>query len=263
MFRGQGLAFAECREYQFGDDVRHIEWNATARLGRPFVKVFEEDRSATLLLLVDVSRSLAFGEPSSKMDLARELAALFALIGARSGERVGAVLFSDRIERRIQPRAGRAHGWSVAQAIADHQAQSMGTSLTLACLHAARTLTKPGTVAIFSDFMDTDYERALRTLRRRHDVVAIVPIAVQESSLPPVGLLQVRDLETGRTRWVDTASPQARRAHADRFRLFQRTRREIFARLGIASVECSTDRSYLGPLRQLCQPRGGSRSGPR
>lgn len=255
VFRGQGLMFAECREYQFGDDVRHVEWNATARLGRLFVRTCEEDRNATLLLLVDVSRSLAFGAPVSKRQLACELAALFALIGADSGEKVGTVLFSDRVERYVRPRTGRSHGWSIVRALARHTPHEAGTSLARACAEACRLMKKPGTIVIISDFIDVGYESALRALCRRNDVIALVPIAPREVSLPRVGLLHLRDIETGQTRWIDTSNVRTRLAHERRFRLVQRTRRELLARNGVPYAEISTDRPYLAPLLQFCRTR--------
>lgn len=256
VFRGHGLAFAECRDYQFGDEVRHIEWNATARLGRPFVKVFEEDRSAALLLLIDVSGSLSFGTPLSKADLACEVAALFALIGANSGERVGAVLFSDRIERCIWPRAGRSHGWAILRTLERYVPVSRGTDIANACTQAVRMMKKPGTVVIFSDFMDSGYERALGALAIRNNVLAVVLVDPREASLPRVGLLHVRDVETGKTRWVDTLSRRARQAQGERFRALQRARRELFGKLGVPSVEILTGRPYVAPLLQFCRPRG-------
>lgn len=221
-FRGRGMAFAEVRPYQVGDDVRAIDWNVSARQGETFVKVFEEEREQTLILAVDVSASGDFGPAgAAKRDLAAELGAVLAFSAVRNQDRVGLLLFSDRVERFVPPAKGRRHALRLVRDLYVHDALSRGTRLAAALEHLRRVLHRRAIVVLVSDFLDVPggpagYERPLRALAARHDVVAVRTLDPREAELPPVGLLTLRDAESGRSVLVDTASPRARQAFAER-----------------------------------------------
>lgn len=221
-FRGRGIAFAEVRPYLVGDDVRAIDWNVSARLGEPFVKVFEEEREQTLVLAVDVSGSTDFGPAgAAKRDLAAEIGAVLAFSAVQNQDRVGLLLFSDRAERFVPPRKGRRHALRLVRDLYVHPPASRGTRLAAALDHLRRVLHRRAIVVLVSDFLDAadgplGFARALRALAARHDVVAVRTLDPREAALPSVGLLALRDAETGRPVLVDTASPAARAAFAER-----------------------------------------------
>ncbi|HWW93204.1 MAG TPA: DUF58 domain-containing protein, partial [Vicinamibacteria bacterium] len=212
VFKGRGMEFAEVREYQAGDDARIIDWNVTARMGAPYVKKFVEERDLTLLLLVDVSGSQAFGSRFLlKRDYAAELAAVLAFSAVANHDRVGAVLFSDRVEAHVPPGRGRDHALRIVRDLLALSPAGRGTDLAGALRFAHRVMKRRGIVAVLSDFQDQGYERALGILRRRHDVIALLLSDPRESELPAVGLMALLDPETGERMVVDTSDPAVRR----------------------------------------------------
>jgi uncharacterized protein (DUF58 family) len=213
VFKGRGMEFAEVREYTPGDEVRTIDWNVTARMGAPYVKKFVEERDLTLLLLVDVSGSQEFGSRYlRKRDYAAELAAVLAFSAVANHDRVGCVIFSDRIEGFVPPRRGREHALRIVRDLLAKEPQGRGTDLAGALRFAQRVLRRRGIVAVISDFQAEGWERALGVLRRRHDVVALHLSDPHEHELPPAGLVAFSDPETGERFVVDTSRPEVRRA---------------------------------------------------
>ena len=253
VFKGRGVEFAEVREYQPGDDARTIDWNVTARMGAPYVKKFVEERDLTLLLLVDVSGSQAFGsEFLLKRDYAAELAAVLAFSAVANHDRVGAVLFSDRIEGYVPPGRGRDHALRLVRDLLALEPLGRGTDLAGALRFARGVLRRRGIVAVISDFQARDYERALGVLRRRHDVIAIRLFDPREAAMPAAGLVSLFDPETGQRSVADTSQPAVRQrlassAGAEAADVFKRTR--------VDALALSTVQSYERPLQAFFKAR--------
>jgi uncharacterized protein (DUF58 family) len=253
VFKGRGMEFAEVREYEAGDDIRTIDWNVTARRGSPYVKKYVEERDLTLLLLVDVSGSMTFGSQFiAKRDFAAELAAVLAFSAVANQDRVGAVLFSDRVERYIPPARGRDHALRIVRDLLATGPTGRGTDLAVALRFARGVMRRRGIVALVSDFQGEGYERALGILRRRHDVVALHLQDPHEGDLPDAGLVALRDPETGERRVFDLADPRVRRALAPAGR---GRAREALRRTQVDALTLSTGASYEGPLRQFFESR--------
>lgn len=253
VFKGRGMEFAEVREYAPGDEVRTIDWNVTARMGVPYVKKFVEERDLTLLLLVDVSGSQDFGSRFLlKRDYAAELAAVLAFSAVANQDRVGAVLFSDRIEGYVPPGHGRKHALRIVRDLLAKPPEGKGTDLAGALRFARRVLRSRGIVAILSDFQATGYERALGVLRRKHDVVALHLQDPGEAQVPSAGLVALTDPETGERIVADTSRPEVRRALADP--VFEKAR-QVFKKTRVDALTLSTAESYEGPLRGFFQAR--------
>jgi uncharacterized protein (DUF58 family) len=251
VFKGRGMEFAEVREYTPGDEVRTIDWNVTARMGAPYVKKFVEERDLTLMLLVDVSGSQDFGSRYLvKRDYAAELAAVLAFSAVANHDRVGAVLFSDRIERYVPPGRGRDHALRIVRDLLALEPAGRGTDLTGALRFAQRVLKRRGIVAVVSDFQAAGYERALGVLRRRHDVVALHLTDPREQDVPAAGLMAFTDPETGERFVADTSRPEVRRALAARSGAA-----EIFRKANVDALTLSTDASYERPLRAFFKAR--------
>jgi uncharacterized protein (DUF58 family) len=253
VFKGRGMEFAEVREYAPGDDVRTIDWNVTARMGAPFVKKFVEERDLALLLLVDLSGSQRFGSRFLlKRDYAAELAAVLAFSAVANHDRVGAVLFTDRIESYVPPRGGQDHALRIVRDLLAVEPAGRGTDIAGALRFARQVMKRRGIVAVISDFQDRDYEKPLGILRRRHDVVAIHLFDPGEAVVPPAGLLALRDPETGALRVVDTSDPGVRR----RLRAATLTEaQEAFRRTHVDAMPLSTAESYERPLAQFFEAR--------
>jgi uncharacterized protein (DUF58 family) len=256
VFKGRGMEFSEVREYVPGDDIRTIDWNVTARTGDPFVKRFVEERELTLMLLVDVSGSGVFGSGErSKTELAAEVSAVLAFAAIRNNDRVGAILFTDKVERYIPPRRGRRHVLAVVRDLLWHRPDSKGTDIAGALNFLSRIAVKRAIVFLISDFRAAGYEKALRLAHRKHDVIAIHVRDPREETLPPVGLLSLEDAETGARRLVDASSPRVREAWAAR----EVDRRRRLARqlrtAGIDSIELETSKPYDRPLLAFFRAR--------
>jgi uncharacterized protein (DUF58 family) len=260
VFKGRGMEFAEVREYQPGDDVRTIDWNVTARTGVPHVKKFVEERDLTLLLLVDVSGSQGFGSQYLlKKDYAAELAAVLAFSAVANHDRVGAVLFTDRIEQYVPPARGRDHALRIVRDLLALEPKGRGTDLAAALQFARRVMRRRGIVAVLSDFQAEGYERALGILRRRHDVVALHLHDPREVEVPDVGMVWVEDPETGDRRVADTSDPAVRRylrgpgAHRAR---------EAFRRTNVDVLSLSTAEPYEKALAAFFKSREKRQAGP-
>jgi uncharacterized protein (DUF58 family) len=259
-FKGLGIEFEEVREYLPGDDVRTIDWNVTARTGRPFVKRFREERELTVVLLVDVSASQDFGTRAQlKSELVAELGATLAFSAIQNNDKVGMILFTDRIERFVPADKGTRHVLRVVRELLYHQPAGRRTDVALALEYLDRVLTRRAVVFVISDFQTADFSRALKRVRRRHDVIPVLIRDERESRLPPVRYVELYDPETGEQLLVDTTS----RALRERFgRLAGRRRERLlteFRRLGIDVVDVETGASFVDPLRRFFRQRGRRR----
>lgn len=255
-FRGVGMEFEEVREYVAGDDVKSIDWNVTARTGRPYVKRYREERELVIWLLVDVSASGAFGTADpSKRDVMAETAAILAFNAIRNNDKVGAVLFSDRVECHIPPKKGASHVWRVIKEILTHEPQGRGTDLAAALRFFGGVARKRSVSFLISDFLAEDYERPLRVASRRHDLIAVMVQDPGELGLPPAGLVEVEDLETGATAWLDASDPRTRTAYERLGRERRERAAELLRRAGVDRIEIGTDASLVEPLLRYFRQR--------
>ncbi len=261
-FKGRGMAFSEVREYQYGDDVRNMDWNVTARLHSPYVKVFEEEREMTVVLLVDVSRSGLFGtQVRTKRELLAEIAAVLSFSAILNNDKVGALFFSDHVEKFIPPKKGRSHLLHIIREMLELEPSSDGTDIGAALEFLTGAIKKKCTAFLLSDMLDADaagrprYEDALKVAAGRHDLSVIKVCDPRERSLAPVGLVNVKDSETGRSAWVNTGSASVRRAYAQWFGTLAAAEQQLFNRYKIGSVEISTDADYVRSLMNFFAKR--------
>lgn len=255
-FRGRGMSFSEVRQYQPGDDVRSIDWNVTARTGDAFVKIFEEERENTVMLLVDVSGSAVFGSHTQfKEEYLSELCAVLAFSAIANNDKVGVLLFSDRIELYIPPKKGKQHILRIVREILSAEPKGRGTDLGGALQFVHNVLKKSSVVFVLSDFLDARYEDALRILSRRHDCIGIHVWDALERYLPDVGVLRVADAETGEQVWVDTTSMRLRRQYAQTFDSHVFATRDLFLRAKANFLSLSTDQPYVQALLQFFAQR--------
>ena len=257
-FKGRGMAFSEVREYQYGDDVRNMDWNVTARLRAPYVKVFEEERELTVVLLVDVSRSGLFGtREQNKRELLTEIAAVLSFSAILNNDKVGALFFSDRVEKFIPPAKGRTHLLHIIREMLELQPKGNGTDIGTALQFLTGAIKKKCNVFLLSDLLDADadgkprYEDALKVAAGRHDLSVIKVHDPVDYALPDVGLVHIKDSETGRTAWVDTSNPATRTAHSRWMHALHERERHLFNLYGIDSVDISTDDDYVKGLMAL------------
>jgi len=256
-FKGRGMAFSEVREYQYGDDIRDIEWNVTARFNKPYVKVFEEERELTVMLLVDVSGSLNFGTISQlKRDMLTEIAATLAFSAIQNNDKIGVVFFSDRIEKFIPPKKGRKHILYIIRELLDFKPQSNRTDIGQVIEYLTQIIKRRCTAFVLSDFMDSkDFRTPLTIANRKHDVVAIQVYDRRIAELPDVGLLKVRDAETGHEQYIDSSNKKVRRAHAEWWRKRCAILNDTFTRSNVDSVNIRTDQDYVAALMSLFAKR--------
>ena len=256
-FKGKGMSFSEVREYQYGDDVRDIDWNVTARYHKPYVKVFEEERELTVMLLIDVSNSLDFGTVKQmKKDMVTEIAATLAFSAIQNNDKIGVIFFSDRIEKFIPPKKGRKHILYIIRELLDFKPESKRTDIKMAVEYLTNVIKKRCTTFMLSDFIDeNDYRNALTIANRKHDIVAIQVYDRRLSELPDVGLMKVRDAETGHEQWIDTSSAKLRNAHHAWWKVRQASLAEIFTKCNVDSVSVRTDQDYVKSLLNLFAKR--------
>lgn len=256
-FKGKGMSFSEVREYQYGDDVRDIDWNVTARYNKPYVKVFEEERELTVMLLIDVSNSLDFGSiKQMKKDMVTEIAATLAFSAIQNNDKIGVIFFSDRIEKFIPPKKGRKHILYIIRELLDFKPESKRTDIKMAVEYLTNVIKKRCTTFMLSDFIDDkDYRNALTIANRKHDIVAIQVYDRRLSELPDVGLMKVRDAETGHEQWIDTSSTQLRNIHHAWWKERQQALNEIFTKCNVDSVSVRTDQDYVKSLLNLFAKR--------
>ncbi len=256
-FKGKGMSFSEVREYQYGDDVRDIDWNVTARYNKPFVKVFEEERELTVMLLIDVSNSLDFGTVKQlKKDMVTEIAATLAFSAIQNNDKIGVIFFSDRIEKFIPPKKGRKHILYIIRELLDFKPESKRTDIKMAVEYLTNVIKKRCTTFMISDFIDeNDFRNALTIANRKHDIVAIQVYDRRMAELPDVGLMKVRDAETGHEQWIDTSSRAWRLAHNDLWIQRQGVLNETFTKSNVDSVSIRTDQDYVKSLLNLFAKR--------
>lgn len=252
-FKGRGMAFSEVREYQFGDDVRDIDWNVTARFHRPFVKVFEEERELTMMLLIDVSGSLNFGTRNqTKIDMVTEIAATLAFSAMQNNDKIGVIFFSDRIEKYIPPKKGRKHILYIIREMLDFKPESQRTNISQSLEYLGRVMKRRCTAFVLSDFYDREsFEKPLQVCRSRHDIIALQVFDPLMRELPDVGILRVEDAETGHQQYIDTSSAAVRRAH----KLYWQTRmgelKQCFDKSSVDFTSVATNEDYVKALRLL------------
>ncbi|HEY0929515.1 MAG TPA: DUF58 domain-containing protein [Gemmatimonas sp.] len=269
LFKGQGMEFAEVREYQPGDEVRAIDWNVSARMGRPFVKRYVEERELTIMLAIDLSGSSRFGTRARfKHDLAIELAGVLSLAAVRNNDRVGLMLFSDRVEHALPARKGRKHALRLIRDLLTVKPAGRGTSMTAMVDRMMRLLPHRSVIFLASDFLSDDLERPLARLAQRHDVIAVTLEDPAERELPDIGPARLEDPETGEIVEVDTSHPQVRRAFATRVAAEDESRRKLFGRLGLDEIVVHTEYGYVDALLAFFRarsrrPHGAVRTGPR
>lgn len=256
-FKGRGMAFSEVREYQYGDDVRDIDWNVTARLGKPYVKVFEEERELTVMLLVDVSGSLDFGtQKQTKRQLLTEIAATLAFSAIQNNDKIGVIFFSDKIEKFIPPKKGRKHILFIIRELLGFQPESNRTDVGLAVEFMTNAIKKRCTVFLLSDFIDSkDYTSQLTVANRRHDVVALQIYDRRMLQLPDVGIIKMLDAETGEEIFIDTSSSVLRRAHHEWWVNHQIWLKNAFTKSNIDNISVRTDEDYVRSLMNLFRRR--------
>ncbi|GAB2761757.1 DUF58 domain-containing protein [Salinimicrobium soli] len=248
-FKGRGMTFSEVRQYQFGDDVRNIDWNVTARYSEPFVKVFEEERELTMMLVVDVSGSGLFGTRNSfKKDIITEIAATLAFSATQNNDKIGLILFSDAIELYIPPKKGRSHVLRIIRELLEFEPQSHKTDIANALSYLSRVMKKKAIVFVLSDFISEDYQRTLKITSGRHDVTGIRVYDAKEEEIPNLGVVRMQDEETGKSILVDTTSRSVRNNYAkyyrDRVEYFQ----ESFRKSGAGNLSSRVDESYVKKL---------------
>lgn len=256
-FKGRGMAFAEVREYQFGDDVRDIDWNVTARFQHPYVKVFEEERELTVMLLIDMSGSLNFGTARQlKSDMATEIAATLAFSAIQNNDKIGVIFFSDRIEKYIPPQKGRKHILYIIREMLDFHPQSQKTDVGMALEYLTRVMKRRCTAFVLSDFYTrADFSTVLQIANRKHDVAAIQVYDKRAKELPDVGLIKVRDAETGHDIYIDTSSKKLRQAHTRYWMEREETLRQTFAKSNVDWVSVATDEDYVKQMMLLFASR--------
>ena len=260
-FKGRGMAFSEVREYQFGDDVRDIDWNVTARFRRPFVKVFEEERELTVMLLIDVSGSLDFGTTQrTKREMATEMAAILAFSAIQNNDKIGVIFFSDRIEKYIPPKKGRKHILYIIHEMLDFKPESKRTNVAAAIEYLTRVMKRRCIAFVVSDFYaENSFQKELQIANSKHDVVAIQVYDQRAKTLPNVGLMKVKDAETGHEMFIDTASAKLRRAHNEYWLERMNTLKTTFAQSNVDWVSVATNEDYVKALMLLFMQRGQNR----
>ena len=260
-FKGRGMAFSEVREYQVGDDVRDIDWNVTARFRRPFVKVFEEERELTVMLLIDMSGSLDFGTTErTKREMATEMAAILAFSAIQNNDKIGVIFFSDRIEKYIPPKKGRKHILYIIHEMLDFKPESKRTNVAAAIEYLTRVMKRRCIAFVVSDFYaENSFQKELQIANSKHDVVAIQVYDQRAKTLPNVGLMKVKDAETGHEMFIDTASAKLRRAHTEYWLERMNTLKTTFAQSNVDWVSVATNEDYVKAMMLLFMQRGQNR----
>jgi len=258
VFKGRGMAFSEVREYQYGDDVRTIDWNVTARFNKPYIKIFEEERELTVMLLIDISGSNNFGTNNSfKMDVVTEIAAVLAFSAIQNNDKVGVIFFSDKIEKFIPPKKGTSHILRIIRELVDFKADNAKTDIGEALKFLTNAIKKRCTAFLISDFMCDNYADALKIAGNKHDLMAIRVSDERESSIPNVGMVQIKDAESGEKIWVDTSSREVRNHFANNAKQFTHKVQDIVKKSGVDLAEISTGEDYVIPLMKMFKKREG------
>lgn len=255
-FKGRGMTFSEVREYQYGDDVRSIDWNVTARFNHPYIKVFEEERELTVMLLIDVSGSRNFGTVSKlKRNIITEIAAVLAFSAIQNNDKIGVIFFSDQIEKFIPPKKGKKHILHIIRELVGFEPTSEKTDIGAAVKYFTSAIKKRCTAFIISDFFDENFTDALTISNRKHDMVALQVYDIRETEIPNVGLVKVKDAESGDKIWIDTSSDELRKYYKKYFQNKQIELSDIFRKCRVDNVSVSTDEDYVKALMKLFKMR--------
>lgn len=255
-FKGRGIAFSEVREYQYGDDIRSIDWNVTARFNHPYVKIFEEERELTVMLLIDVSGSGNFGTVSGyKRDIMTEVAAVLSFSAIFNNDKIGVIFFSSQVEKFIPPKKGRTHILRIIRELLEFRPKSNSTDLNEPLRFLTNALRKRCTAFLISDFMAPDFEEALRIASSKHDIVALKVYDPAESRIPDIGFIKVHDAETGEERWIDSSSKKVRESYSNRWNSHVTAIKNTFRRCGVDNTDLRTDADYVQPLISLFEKR--------
>jgi uncharacterized protein (DUF58 family) len=255
-FKGRGMAFSEVREYQFGDDIRNIDWNVTARFNHPYIKIYEEERELTVMLLVDVSGSKDFGTQTQlKENLIAELCAVLSFSAIYNNDKIGIIFFSDHVEKFIPPQKGKKHILRIISELLTFKPTSQGTNISQAIRFFTNVTKKRSTAFIISDFIDNDYDEALKISSRKHDLIALQIFDTRETIMPAMGLICFKDAETNKTRWIDTSNKKLRNNYNAWWKDHEKKLNETFLRYGVDSLKLKTDQDYVKPLMNLFKRR--------
>ena len=248
-FKGSGMAFSEVREYQAGDDIRSIDWNVTARYNAPFIKVFEEEREMTVILLIDVSGSSNFGTQSQlKREVATEIAALLSFSSINNNDKIGVIFFSDKIEKFIPPKKGKSHILRIIRELITFKSESKKTNIEVALKYFNNIIKKRSVCFILSDFMDKKFDKSLKIARKKHDIIALRIHDEREEQLVDVGLIQMENAETGNMQWIDTSNKTIRKEFRKNYLTFENSLKQTLQSSGIDHVDIRTGRDYVKPL---------------
>ncbi len=256
IFKGRGMAFSEVREYQYGDDIRNIDWNVTARFNHPYIKIFEEERELTVMLVIDVSGSNVFGTKNAlKEEVITEIAAVLAFSAIQNNDKVGVIFFSNQIEKFIPPKKGTSHILRIIRELVDFRTENQGTDISESLRFLTNAIKKRCTTFVLSDFIDNKFEEALQIANNKHDVIAIRIYDPRETELPNIGLTKFRDAETGRKIWIDTSKSSTRQSYKSWYDTNEKKLRRIFLKTGVDMANIRTDEDYVKPLINLFKRR--------
>jgi uncharacterized protein (DUF58 family) len=255
-FKGKGMTFSEVREYQYGDDIRSIDWNVTARFNHPYVKILEEERELTVMLVIDVSGSNEFGSRKQlKEELMMEIAAVLAFSAIQNNDKVGVVFFSDRVEKFIPPKKGKSHILRIIRELIDFQPKSQQTNISEGLRFLSNAIKKKCIAFVISDFIDKGFEQALRIASRKHDIVAVRVFDKRETEIPAMGMVKVYNKESGKSMWIDTNDPGLRSNYSNFWNRHDQGLNLLFKRLGVDSALIPTGENYVKPLMNLFKLR--------
>jgi uncharacterized protein (DUF58 family) len=256
VFKGRGMAFSEVREYQFGDDIRAIDWNVSARFNHPYIKIYDEERELTVMLVVDVSGSGEFGTVQQmKMEIAAELCAVLSFSALKNNDKVGVIFFSDIVEKFIPPKKGRTHILRIIRELLDFKPAHRGTNISEGLRYLTSAIKKRSIAFLISDFLNEGYDDALKIAARKHDLIGVRLFDPREAELVPVGLVRVRDAETGEAVWADTSDRRVIQRYAQWWRDRETERIRLFRRSGVDGIDIRIDRSYINPLMNFFRAR--------
>ncbi len=256
VFKGRGMAFSEVREYQYGDDIRNIDWNVTARFNHPYIKIFEEERELTVMLLIDISGSNNFGTHGQlKQDIITEISAVLSFSAINNNDKVGVIFFSDKVEKFIPPKKGSSHILRIIRELIDFKAENKGTDVAEALRYLTNAIKKKTTAFVISDFMDDGFEKAIQIANYKHDLIAIRVTDRREQKLPDVGMVRMLDAETGRAQWINTSSSKIRKHYQSQSHAKLANLDKIFGRYGVDVAKVYTGEDYVKPLINLFKKR--------
>jgi len=259
-FKGRGMTFSEVREYQLGDDIRTIDWNVTARYNSPFVKIFEEEREMTVMLLVDISKSGKFGtKQKTKKEIATELSAVLAFSAIQNNDKVGVIFFTDIIEKFIPPKKGKLHILRIIRELLAFEAKNNGTNISAALEYFSSVIKRRSVCFVLSDFLDDDFTKPLQIANKKHDIVAVRIYDKREKNLPNVGMIKMLDAESGKSSWVDTSSKRIRMNLGDKYTKRTERLKKDFLLSGVDHININTAESYIKPLINFFKKRENRR----